>query len=74
MSWLLLVLEAWEVVSAASFHCRASLLPAFVPPPAAGRGVNAVGREIRQLIPQDVFSDTSRCQFDRKCWLEEGTI
>lgn len=36
--------------------------------------MNAFGREIRPLIPQDAFSDMSRSQFDWKDWLEEETI
>lgn len=36
--------------------------------------MNTSGREIKPLIPQDVFSDTSSSQFDRKDWLEKETV
>lgn len=63
------------VISATYFlFCRSSFLPGFVPHQTVRWGMNTFGREIRPLILQDVCSDTSRSQFDRKDWLEKETI
>lgn len=56
------------------FFSRSSCLSDFGPHQTVGWEMNTSGREIKPLIPQDVFSDTSRSQFDRKDWLEKETI
>lgn len=63
-----------SVISLTYFFSRASCLSDFGPHRTVRWEMNTYGREIKPLIPQDVFSDTSRSQFDRKNRLEKETI